>query len=129
MSLIKNHSSQSINFMSNLFSVKGKTIVISGGTGILGKAIASHLAKEGAKIIILGRNPSKVQELVEEIKADGNFAVAAIADVTDENQLLQVQETLSKDFDKIDVLINAAGGNMPGAVVTPDQTLADLSGE
>src|SRR5690606_6151952 len=70
-----------------------------------------------------------VQELVEEIKADGNFAVAAIADVTDENQLLEVQETLSRDFDKIDVLINAAGGNMPGATVTPDQTLADLSGE
>ena len=116
--------------MSNLFSVKGKTIVISGGTGILGKAIATHLAKEGAKIIILGRNPSKVQKLVEEIKADGNFAVAAIADVTDEDQLTQVrEEILSKDFDRIDVLINAAGGNMPGAVVTPDQTLADLSGE
>ena len=115
--------------MSNLFSVKGKTIIISGGTGILGKAIATHLAKEGAKIIILGRNPSKVNELVEEIKAEGNHAFAAIADVTDEDQLLQVQETLSKDFDKIDVLINAAGGNMPGAVVTPDQTLADLSGE
>ena len=83
--------------MSNLFSVKGKTIIISGGTGILGKAIATHLAKEGAKIIILGRNPSKVNELVEEIKAAGNLAFAAIADVTDENQLLQAQETLSKD--------------------------------
>lgn len=115
--------------MSKRFSVKNKIIIISGGTGVLGKAIAAHLAREGAKMIILGRNPSKVEALVKEIKDDGGFAFAAIADVTDEQKLQTLQETLAKEFNKIDVLINAAGGNMPGAIVTPEQTLSDLSGE
>ncbi|MEX2592190.1 MAG: SDR family oxidoreductase [Anditalea sp.] len=115
--------------MSNRFSVKNKIIIISGGTGVLGKAIAVHLANEGAKMIILGRNPSKVEALVKEIKDDGGFAFAAVADVTDEGELQNLQEILSKDFNKIDVLINAAGGNMPGAIVTPDQTISDLSSE
>lgn len=115
--------------MLNSFSVRDKVIIISGGTGVLGKAIAVHLAKEGAKMIILGRNPQKVEALVKEIKDDGGFAFAAIADVTDENELQNLREILSKEFDKVDVLINAAGGNMPGAIVTPDQTISDLSGE
>src|SRR5690554_1351525 len=114
--------------MSNLFSVKNKNIIISGGTGVLGKAIAVHLAKEGANMIILGRNPLKVEELVNEIKQKGFSAYAGVADVTNESDLQNLQELLAKDFSRIDVLINAAGGNMPGAIVTPDQTISDLSG-
>lgn len=41
--------------MNNLFSVKDQVVVITGGTGVLGKAIAAHLAAEGAKVVILGR--------------------------------------------------------------------------
>ena len=114
--------------MSNQFSVKNKTIVISGGTGVLGKAIAAHLAKEGAKMVILGRNPQKVDALVEQIKKEDGQAFAAVADVTNEDELNLLREKLSEEFGKIDVLINAAGGNMPGAVVTPEQTITDLSG-
>jgi NAD(P)-dependent dehydrogenase (short-subunit alcohol dehydrogenase family) len=114
--------------MSNLFSVRNKNIIISGGTGVLGKAIAVHLAKEGANMIILGRNPLKVEDLVNGIKQQGFSAYAAVADVTNESDLQNLQELLAKDFSRIDVLINAAGGNMPGAIVTPDQTISDLSG-
>jgi len=115
--------------MENNFSVKNKNIIISGGTGVLGKGITVHLALEGAKMIVLGRNPSKVNALVEEIKQDGGQAYAAVADVTKEDELQKIKDSLSRDFDHIDVLINAAGGNVPGAIVTPDQTIADLSGE
>lgn len=115
--------------MSKQFSVNNKTIVISGGTGVLGKSIAAHLAKEGASMIILGRNPQKVEVLVEEIKKEGGMASAAVADVTNEEELNRLKDKFSGEFGKIDVLINAAGGNMPGAIVTPDQTIADLSGE
>lgn len=115
--------------MSKLFSVKNKIIIISGATGILGKAICKHLANEGAQVVILGRNPEKVDGLVKEIKDEGGFAFPAVADVTQEQQLNEIQSTLSKEFDKVDVLINAAGGNLPGAVVMPDQYLTDLSGE
>ncbi|HLW19084.1 MAG TPA: SDR family oxidoreductase [Cyclobacteriaceae bacterium] len=115
--------------MTNQFSVTNKNIILSGATGVLGKAIASHLAQEGANIIILGRNASKVDALVKEIKEKNGSAYAAIADVTDEAALEGLRTELSKQFSHIDVLINAAGGNMPGAIVTPDQTIADLSGE
>lgn len=113
--------------MTHSFSVNKKNIILSGATGVLGKAIALHLAGEGANMIILGRNSSKVDALVKEIKEKNGSAYAALADVTQESELQRLQEELSSQFKSIDVLINAAGGNMPGAVVTPDQTIADLN--
>lgn len=115
--------------MYNQFSVNSKTIMLSGATGVLGKAIALHLAGEGAQMIILGRNAAKVEALVSQIECANGKAVAAVADVTNEQQLQDLQSTLSRQLGHIDVLINAAGGNMPGAIVTPDQTLADLASE
>ncbi|MFC4874279.1 SDR family oxidoreductase [Negadavirga shengliensis] len=115
--------------MSQLFSVKNKVIIVSGATGVLGKAISTHLAREGAQLIILGRNTEKVNQLVDEIKDEGALAFPAVADVTDEKNLLEIKNILEKEFDRIDGLINAAGGNMPGAVVMPDQFVTDLSGE
>lgn len=115
--------------MYDKFSVKDKTIMLSGATGVLGKAIALHLAGEGAHMIILGRNAAKVEDLVRQIQSSNGKATAAVADVTDEQQLLSLQTELSAIFAHIDVLINAAGGNMPGAIVTPDQTIADLDSE
>lgn len=115
--------------MHNPFSVNSKIIMLSGATGVLGKAIALHLAGQGAHVIILGRNPEKVGDLVSQIKNAGGAATVAVADVTSETQLQALQTQLSQQFEHIDVLINAAGGNMPGAVVTPDQTIADLASE
>ena len=115
--------------MSQLFSVQNKIIIISGATGVLGSAICMHLAKEGAQLIILGRNPEKVGDLVKEIKDEGGFAFPAVADVTNEQSLVEIKEVLEKEFDQIDGLINAAGGNMPGAVVMPDQFITGLSTE
>jgi len=115
--------------MSQLFSVKNKVIIISGGTGVLGKAMAKYLAKEGAQMIILGRNEEKVTALVSEIKDDGGYAYPAVADVTNEKDLSLVKENLEKEFEQVDVLINAAGGNMPGATVMPDQMVTDLSSD
>ncbi|GAA4273705.1 SDR family oxidoreductase [Aquimarina gracilis] len=111
--------------MSDLFSIQNKIIVITGATGILGSVIAKYLARQGAKIIPLGRNQLKVDSLVNEIKEEGGIAIPMLTDVTNEDQLNVVQQQLKKQFGKIDVLINAAGGNMSGAIITPDQTLLD----
>ncbi|EKB50318.1 SDR family oxidoreductase [Cecembia lonarensis] len=110
-----------------LFSVKNKKIIITGATGVLGTAMALHLAKEGAQIIIIGRTASKVEQLVEEIRSLGGKADAFLADVTSENHVIQAAEQIHKRYQKVDILINLAGGNMPNAVVRPDQTIADLS--
>ncbi len=111
--------------MSNLFSIKNKVIVISGGTGVLGSAIAKYLAQQGAVIVVLGRTALKVERLTDEIKKEGGSAFSAIADVTNEDQLVDIKQQLKNEFGKIDVLINAAGGNMAGAVIMPDQTILD----
>src|SRR5690606_5689185 len=115
--------------MYDKFSVNDKTIMLSGATGVLGKAIALHLAGEGAHMIILGRNPSKVEALLIQLESGNGNATAAIAAVTNEQALQDLQSELSRQFGNIDVLINAAGGNMPGAIVTPDQTITDLNSE
>ena len=111
--------------MSDIFSVRAKIILMSGATGVLGKTMARSLAGNGARTLILGRNKEKVNNLVSEIVAENGKAFPLIADVTREDQLKEVYEQIEKAFGKLDVLINAAGGNLPGAVVQPSQDLMD----
>ena len=115
--------------MNELFSVRGKFILMSGATGVLGSEIAKSLAKNGARLLVLGRNANKVNQLVSEIVADNAKAFPFIADVTIEDQLEDVRNKIEKAFGKLDVLINAAGGNLPGAVIRPDQELTEASTE
>jgi NAD(P)-dependent dehydrogenase (short-subunit alcohol dehydrogenase family) len=110
----------------SLFSLEGKKIAFSGATGVLGKTMALHLASAGAELLLLARTPEKVTELVGEVTAAGGKAFAYIADVTDEESLNKVKDEIEVQHGHVDVLINAAGGNMPGAVVRPDQNFLDL---
>ncbi len=111
---------------SNLFSLEGKKIAFSGATGVLGKTMALHLASAGAELLILGRTPEKVNELATEIKETGGKAWGYFVDVTEEESLSKVSEVIETQHGFIDILINSAGGNMPGAVVRPDQNFLDL---
>ncbi len=111
--------------MNDLFSIRGKIILMSGATGVLGSAIASSLASHGARLLILGRNPEKVDSLVSRIVSANGKAFPFVADVTSEEDLSKVYQNIDKAFGKLDVLINAAGGNLPGAVIRPDQELTD----
>ncbi len=113
--------------MSNqLFSLEGKKIAFSGATGVLGKTMSFHLAKEGADLLVIGRTQVKVDELVAEVKSLGGKAWGYYADVTDEDSLKEISEKIESEHGHIDILINAAGGNMPGAVITPSQSFLDL---
>lgn len=77
-------------------------------------------------MVILGRNQQKDTELVTQIKADGGEALFLQSDVMNEQLLEQNREDIIQVYGKIDVLINAAGGNMPGATIAPDKTVFDL---
>jgi NAD(P)-dependent dehydrogenase (short-subunit alcohol dehydrogenase family) len=110
----------------DLFSIKGKKIAFSGATGVLGKTMALHLASQGAELLILGRTPDKVNELVSEINTSGGRAFGYFGDVTDEESLEKVAKVIETQHGHIDILINSAGGNMPGAVIRPDQNFLDL---
>lgn len=110
-----------------LFEIRGKVIVITGGYGILGSQMAQYLASEGASIAILGRSPEKGRSLVNTIVSAGGEASFFECDVMDKEQLERCSTDIVKQYGKIDVLINAAGGNMPGATIAADKTIFDLN--
>jgi len=113
----------------NLFDIKGTKILFSGATGVLGASMALYLAQQGAELLILGRTPDKVNALRDQILAQGGKAWGYYADVTDEESLEKVGQLIAAQHESIAVLINAAGGNLPGAVIRPDQTFLDLDTE
>lgn len=106
--------------------LENKVAVVTGGNGVLGGAIAIGLAKQGAKVGILGRSEDTVQERVEEIKKFGGEAISLVADVLDKEKLISAKDKIEAEFGKVAILVNAAGGNMKGATITPDQSIFDL---
>lgn len=111
----------------NIFDIKGRVVLITGGYGVLGSSMARCLAREGAHVVIIGRNAEKGQQLVNELSGTGTEALFCQADVLDRNMLEQAKKEIVAKWGHIDVLINAAGGNMPGATIAPGQTIFDLN--
>ncbi len=109
------------------FSLKDKVIVVTGGTGILGKAFVDAIVEAGGTVGVLGRNEKVANERAEAIKANGGKAVALIADVMDVQQLQTAKDKIVKEFGKIDGLVNAAGGNMPEGVLQSDEDIFTMN--
>ncbi|TQI69305.1 NAD(P)-dependent dehydrogenase (short-subunit alcohol dehydrogenase family) [Gramella sp. Hel_I_59] len=107
--------------------LKGKIAVVTGGNGVLGGAIAMGFASQGVKVGILGRNSDTVESRVREIIDTGGDAVALVADVLDRTKLERALDLLENKFGSPDILVNAAGGNMKGATINPDQEFFDLN--
>ena len=123
---MKNDLSLKIRFMNELFNIKGYVVVITGGTGVLGRAIAKYLALNGAKVIILGRKEEVGQEIVADIKAAGGECEFLKTDVMNQEVVQQNCDYIVEKYGRIDTLLNAAGGNMKGATIAPDQNFFDL---
>ncbi|WP_163407261.1 SDR family oxidoreductase [Flavobacterium ajazii] len=113
--------------MNNVFSLQRKVIVVTGATGILGEAFINGIAQAGGIVGVLGRNEKVANERADVIIKNGGQAIALIADVTNEQDLIKARETLLSKYGKIDGLVNAAGGNMPDAVVQPGQDVFQLN--
>lgn len=113
----------------SLFDIKDQVVVITGGTGVLGRAIGSHLAHEGAKVVLLGRRKDVGEELAEDIRKQGGHATFMVCDVTDIEAVNQVRDEVVRLYGRVDALLNAAGGNMPGATIPPGKTLFDVQVE
>jgi len=110
----------------NLFSIENKTAVVTGGTGVLGSVMAKHLSKHGARVVIVGRRADAGNKVVHEIMQEGGKAIFCQADVLNRGDLERVKKETLASFSSIDILVNAAGGNMAGAVIAPDKTFFDL---
>lgn len=111
------------------FSLKNQVIVVTGGTGVLGKSFVKALAEARAKVVVIGRNLERAQERVKLIETLGGQGLAIIADVLSEKDMTEARDKILQEWGTIDGLVNAAGGNIPGANIGPDDDLfnADIS--
>ena len=115
--------------MNNLFNIKDYVVVITGGTGVLGRCIAKYLALEGAKVIILGRKEEVGNKIVDDIVAAGGQCEFMKTDVMNQAVVEKNCNDILAKYGKVDTLLNAAGGNMPGATIGPEDNFFNLKAE
>ncbi|SFQ81587.1 SDR family oxidoreductase [Hymenobacter arizonensis] len=109
------------------FSLRDRVIVITGATGVLGECMSLAVAEAGAKVVVLGRDATRAAARVDAIQAMGGEAMSVLCNVLDKGQMQAACEEILAAYGTIDGLVNAAGGNLPGATINPDQDLFDLS--
>jgi 5-deoxy-glucuronate isomerase len=107
----------------DLFSLAGRVAVVTGGSGALGSAMAAALADAGAIVGLLARDRGRIDAAVSEI---GGTAFALEADVLDRASLDRARDDVRERHGRLDVLVNAAGGNLPAATVGPGESFFDL---
>lgn len=112
--------------MNELFSVDGQVVVITGGTGVLGRCIGEYLAGQGAKVVLMGRRRQEGEAIVDEIKKKGGEAIFLVTDVMDAAVVQANCDEILARYGRVDALLNAAGGNMKGATIRPDKNFFDL---
>jgi NAD(P)-dependent dehydrogenase (short-subunit alcohol dehydrogenase family) len=108
------------------YDFSGRSLVITGGTGVLCSAMASALVGCGANVAIVARNPAKGDALLAGMSGPGR-AIIVEGDVLKQETLDQVARRVLDEFGRIDGLINGAGGNNPQATTRPDLTFFNLS--
>lgn len=108
------------------FDLKEKTIVITGGAGVLCSNIAKAIGECGGKVAILDIDKEAMKELSKDLNEKNIENITLKADVLDKKSLKKAKENIIEEFDTIDVLINGAGGNKPGATTDNENTFFDL---
>ncbi|MCB8981594.1 MAG: SDR family oxidoreductase [Ardenticatenaceae bacterium] len=115
--------------LSQLYNFSGKTIVITGGTGVLGSEMACALVGYGANVVVLDRNPDFPEALKQPIEAGPGKYLVVYGDVLKRETLETAVTHINAAFGDVDVLINAAGGNHPQATTNADTPFFNLPDE
>ncbi len=117
-----------MDYLKELFNVKEKIAIITGGAGMLAAKIAEGLLLAGAKVVLLGLHKKNTQARAASLSSFGDVT-AMECNVLKIEDLRMVKENVLAKYGKVDILINAAGGNMPGATISPDQSIFDMNME
>ncbi|MCF6222461.1 MAG: SDR family oxidoreductase [Flavobacteriaceae bacterium] len=112
--------------MINKFNISNKVCVITGGSGALGGEAAKYLLQNNAKVVILGSNQERLDSKLKSLLEVSENVLGYVCDVLDKDRTQAVCNNILKKWGQIDVLINAAGGNMPGATIAENQNIFDL---
>ncbi len=115
--------------MNQLFDIKDNVVVITGGTGVLGSCIGEYLANQGAKVVLMGRRKDEGDKIVARIHQQGGEAMFLVTDVMCPEKVQENCDEIIAKYGKVDALLNAAGGNMPGATISPTGTIFDIKVE
>ncbi len=107
----------------NLFNLENKVILVTGGCGILGGAIAKYLLEQKATVILLHYKEKPLLEKLESLRVISKNIDGYVCNVVEDKSLKEVSKKIIDKHGRIDVLINAAGGNKPGATVGPDESV------
>jgi NAD(P)-dependent dehydrogenase (short-subunit alcohol dehydrogenase family) len=109
----------------SIFSIEKQVAVVTGGGGVLGGSIARSLLEAGAKVVILDIREEKLNDRVAELKNIGKI-IGFPCNVLDEESLKEVRQKILDRWGMVHILVNVAGGNMPGATLTEEQTIFDM---
>ena len=112
--------------MNEQFSIAGKVAVITGAGGVLGGSIAKCFMEQGAKVVAVDIRQEQLDKRVEELKAYGEDVIGIVGNVLDIASLEKLADDIVAKWGRIDILLNIAGGNMPGATLAPDQNFFDM---
>ncbi len=112
--------------LTKMYDMTGKSVVVTGGAGILGGEIACALVGCNANVAIMDRDPALADRLMERLKSPVGRAIVVYGDVLDPDVLRQSAQTITREFGGIDFLINAAGGNHPKATTNGERSFFDL---
>ncbi|NLF39578.1 SDR family NAD(P)-dependent oxidoreductase, partial [bacterium] len=106
-----------------MLSLKGRVAVVTGGGGVLCSLMAKALAGAGAKVAVMDMDMKRAQAAAKKI---GRNAVGICSTVLDRQKLEAAHAQVKRELGPVDILINGAGGNHPGATTNPQQSFFDL---
>lgn len=117
---------------SNFSDIKNKVCVVTGGCGVFGNIFSSSLLKAGAKVAIIDYKKGRCEDCAQNLaKKSGEPVLCVVANVLDKESLVEARKEINDQLGKIDVLINAAGGNSPNATTKEEflseENLSDLN--
>ncbi|MFB6340835.1 SDR family oxidoreductase [Saccharicrinis sp. FJH62] len=110
------------------FSIEGRVAIVTGGAGVLGSSIAESLLLKGVKVALLDIREDILNDKIKQLEQSGTVK-AFVCNILDETSVKAVRAEVLDQFGKIDILLNIAGGNMPGATLTEYQTFFDMKME
>jgi NAD(P)-dependent dehydrogenase (short-subunit alcohol dehydrogenase family) len=117
------------NYLESLFALPGKVAAVTGGGGVLCRAMCHALARAGAKVAVLDLLEPAARKVAEEIVAAGGEAMAVPVDALDKASVQAACDAVRARFGRVDILINGAGGNKPQATTSPELSFFDLPPE
>jgi len=108
------------------FDISGKTAVVTGGAGVLCAAMCRALADAGAKVAVLDLDAKAAEALATEIRTNGGEAISVACNVLERASIETAAKTVIDKFNRVDMLINGAGGNKPTASTNAEQHFFNL---